>query len=44
MNLIAKIPKLAAVIYRNTYFNGDLIASNDNLDWAGNYAHMLGYN
>lgn len=44
MNLIAKIPKLAAIIYRNTYFEGKLIESNDNLDLAGNYAHMMGYN
>jgi len=44
MNLIAKIPRIAAIIYRNTYFNGDVIQADETLDWAGNYAHMLGYN
>jgi len=44
MNLIAKIPRIAAIIYRNTYFDGDVIEANPDLDWAGNYAHMLGYN
>jgi len=43
LDLIAKIPKLAALIYRNTYFDGNLIESNDSLDMAGNYAHMMGY-
>lgn len=28
MNLIAKIPRIAAIIYRNTYFNGDIIEAN----------------
>jgi len=43
MNLIAKIPRLAALIYRNVYKEGKLIAPDNNLDWAGGYAHMLGY-
>ena len=43
MNLIAKIPRLAAIIYRNTYFKGNVIAADDSLDWAANYSHMLGY-
>jgi citrate synthase len=43
MNLIAKIPKLAAIIYRNNYFNGKIIESDDSLDLAGNYSHMMGY-
>ena len=42
MNLIASLPRLAAYIYRRTYFNGDHIAPDDTLDWAGNFAHMLG--
>ena len=42
MNLIASLPRLAAYIYRRTYFNGDHIAPDDRLDWAGNFAHMLG--
>ncbi len=42
MNLIASLPKLAAYIYRRSYFNGKHIAPDDTLDWAGNFAHMLG--
>lgn len=43
MNLIAKIPRIAAMIYRHKYHNSDIIHADDHLDWAGNYAHMLGY-
>ncbi|MCL4164430.1 UNVERIFIED_CONTAM: hypothetical protein GTU68_037601, partial [Idotea baltica] len=42
MNLIAKMPMLAAYIYRKTYFNNEHIAPDLSLDWAGNFAHMLG--
>lgn len=42
MNLIAKLPRIAAYIYRRTYFNGDHIAPDPRLDWGGNFAHMLG--
>jgi len=42
MNLIASLPRLAAYIYRRTYHNGNHIAPDDSLDWAGNFAHMLG--
>ena len=42
MNLIACLPAVAAYIYRRSYHNGDHIKPNDNLDWAGNFAHMLG--
>ncbi|VDK55302.1 unnamed protein product, partial [Anisakis simplex] len=44
MNLIAKLPTLAAVIYRNLYREGDPIASIDpTKDWSANFATMLGY-
>jgi len=43
MNLLAKIPRIAAYIYRHTYKNNDFIDPNEDLDWAGNYAHMMGY-
>lgn len=43
MELIAKIPRVAAVIYRHKYHNSELISCNDNLDWAANYAHMMGF-
>lgn len=44
MDLIAKIPRIAAYIYRHKYRNDDFIEADENLDWAGNYAHMMGYN
>lgn len=43
MNLIAKLPRIAAYIYRRTYCNDDHIEPNKNLDWAANLAHMLGF-
>jgi citrate synthase len=42
MNLIAKLPEIAAFIYRLKYKDGDIIQSDPNLDWAGNFAHMMG--
>ncbi len=42
MNLIAKLPRIAAYIFRRTYHNNNHIAPNETLDWAGNFAHMLG--
>ena len=42
MNLIAKLPGIAALIYRNTYFGGNKIPHNPNLDWAANLAHQMG--
>ena len=41
--LLARIPIVAAYIYRRTYKNSDHIASDPKLDWAANFAHMLGY-
>ncbi|HEY6083131.1 MAG TPA: citrate (Si)-synthase, eukaryotic, partial [Chitinophagaceae bacterium] len=43
MNLIARLPRLAAYIYRRKYKNGIHIEPDPSLDWAGNFAHMLGY-
>ncbi len=42
LNLIAKLPQIAAYIYRRTFHTGNHIAPNKELDWAGNFAHMLG--
>ncbi|MFQ6091573.1 MAG: citrate (Si)-synthase [bacterium] len=42
LQLIAKLPALAAGIYRIRFNKGDLIPSDPSLDWAGDYAHMLG--
>ena len=43
IRLIGALPGIAAGIYRMRYNKGDLIEPTDNLDWAGNYAHMLGF-
>jgi citrate synthase len=42
MNLIAKLPRVAAYIYRRTFHGGDHIEPDNSLDWAANFAHMLG--
>ena len=43
MNLLAKLPRLAAYIFRHSYYNDEFIEPDDSLDWAGNFAHMMGY-
>ncbi|MFA8434496.1 MAG: citrate (Si)-synthase [Marinifilaceae bacterium] len=42
LDLIAKLPSLAAGIYRIRFLDGKLIPYNPELDWAGNMANMLG--
>ncbi len=42
MNLLARLPRLAAYIYRKVYHDGKQIEPDNSLDWAGNFAHMLG--
>lgn len=44
MDLLAKLPHICAAIYRHKYKNSHLIQPDHNLDWAGNFSHMLGYN
>mmetsp|Transcript_28783 Transcript_28783/g.73342 ORF Transcript_28783/g.73342 Transcript_28783/m.73342 type:complete len:470 (-) Transcript_28783:416-1825(-) len=43
LDLIAKLPQIAAMIYRRTYKGGKYIAPNPTLDWAANLSHMMGY-
>jgi len=43
LNLLARIPRIAAYIYRKRYFNSVHIEPDYNLDWAANLAHMMGY-
>ena len=43
MILLARLPRIAAYIYRRKYKNSEHIHPNGLLDWAGNLAHMLGY-
>ena len=42
ITLLSAIPGIAAGIYRMRYNKGDRIEPDKNLDWAGNFAHMLG--
>ncbi len=43
MMLLARLPLVAAYVYRRTYKNGEHIAPAEvGLDWAGNLAHMMG--
>jgi citrate synthase len=43
MNLVAALPVVAAYIYRTRFKNSPRIEPNDRLDWAANFAHMLGF-
>jgi len=44
LNLVARLPLLAAYIYRRSYKGGEHIAPADpSVDWAANLGHMLGY-
>jgi citrate synthase len=43
MNLIARLPRVAAYIYRRNYKNNVHIEPKPKLDWAANFAHMLGF-
>lgn len=43
MNLLARLPRIAAYIFRRKYRNGEHIQPNGMLDWSANFAHMLGF-
>ena len=43
MNLIARLPRIAAYIYRRNFHNSEHISPDPRLDWAGNLAHMMGH-
>lgn len=43
IDLIARLPRIAAYIYRRKYKNNEHIQPNGLLDWAGNLAHMMGF-
>jgi len=42
LNLLAKLPTIAAFIYRLKYKKGDIIKPDANMDLGGNFAHMMG--
>ena len=45
MDLIAKLPVIAAMIYRNLYRDGEKVGAIDPAkDWSENFTSMLGYN
>lgn len=43
MDLISRLPQIAAYVYRRKYKNNEQIQPNGLLDWAGNLAHMMGF-
>jgi citrate synthase len=43
MDIIARLPAVCSAIYRRTFKDGKLIAADSSLDWAGNFAHMMGH-
>jgi citrate synthase len=42
LNLLAKLPEIAAYIYTKLYRKGKFISSDPDLDMAGNFARMMG--
>lgn len=44
LDLIAKIPVIAAAIYRKRFGKGKIIKPDTDLDWGANYAYMMGVN
>lgn len=42
LNIVAKLPAIAAGIYRMRFNKGELIPENSDADISGDYAHMLG--
>jgi citrate synthase len=42
LNLLAKLPEIAAYIYRRLYRGGVRIQQNPDLDFGSNFAHMMG--
>lgn len=43
MDLIAKLPAVASMIYRTTFYDGEVPPLDSGLDWSANYANMMGY-
>ncbi|MDA8243392.1 MAG: citrate (Si)-synthase [Elusimicrobia bacterium] len=42
LTLLARLPVIAAYIYRRTYKDGKAIPADPKLDWGANFAHMMG--
>eukprot|EP00512_Aurantiochytrium_limacinum_P003534 CAMPEP_0171500158 /NCGR_PEP_ID=MMETSP0958-20121227/8831_1 /TAXON_ID=87120 /ORGANISM="Aurantiochytrium limacinum, Strain ATCCMYA-1381" /LENGTH=455 /DNA_ID=CAMNT_0012034799 /DNA_START=87 /DNA_END=1454 /DNA_ORIENTATION=+ len=43
LNVIAKLPEVAALIYRCTYYDGKVAKYDSSLDYSANFCRMLGY-
>jgi citrate synthase len=43
MDLISRLPVIAAYIYRRVFHDETYIEMDPSLDWAGNLAHMMGF-
>lgn len=43
MDLISRLPIIAAYIYRRVFYDEKYIEMDPSLDWAGNLAHMMGF-
>ncbi len=43
MNLIARLPQIAAYVYNRKYRQAAVIEVDANLDWSANFAKMIGY-
>ncbi len=43
MNLVARLPRVAAYIYRKNYKDNNHIEPDPKLDWGANFSHMLGF-
>ncbi len=42
LDIIAKLPAIAAFIYRKRFGKGERIEANKDYDWSKNYVHMMG--
>ncbi|KAK4786935.1 hypothetical protein SAY86_010768 [Trapa natans] len=43
LSLIARVPLVAAYVYRRIYKGSQFIPVDDSLDYGGNFSHMLGF-
>jgi citrate synthase len=44
LDLIAKLPGIAAMIYQHTYKEGKFVPHDPKLDWSANFTRQLGFN
>ena len=44
LTCIARLPRIAALIYRNVFFDGKILPMENKSDMSENFCKMLGYN